>query len=68
MSICLFLGSEVSDMKYKLGQVVILNNNKTVMIISYNSENKKYFRCDTNDNSNNPDSFEFSKHDVLMTV
>lgn len=56
------------DMKYAIGNTVILISGKTVYIASYDKENRQYkgFLVETADDTQN--EVRFSESDVLMKI
>ena len=53
-------------MKYEAGNIVLLNDNRTVYIMSVNEESKTYSVFDTEDNSGK--LFSVSESDIMMYV
>ena len=51
-------------MKYKAGDIVLLNDDRTVYIMSVNEENKTYSVFDTNDDSGK--LFDVSESCIVM--
>ena len=51
-------------MKYKAGNIVLLNDDRTVYIMSVNEENKTYRVTDADNNSGK--LFDVSESDVMM--
>lgn len=51
-------------MKYKAGDIVLLNDDRTVYIMSVNEENKTYSVFDTNDDSGK--LFDVSESRIMM--
>lgn len=54
-------------MKYEIGRIVVLINEKTVYITNYDNKTKRYKGFDV-DNSNSQDEIVFSENEVVMTV
>lgn len=52
-------------MKYREGNIVLLNNNATVYIMAVNKEEQKYQVFDTEDSN---EVFEISENDIIMKV
>lgn len=53
-------------MKYKAGNIVLLNDDRTVYIMDVNEESKTYSVFDTEDNSGK--LFNVSESDIMMYV
>lgn len=56
---------ELVNMKYVEGNMVILNDNRSVYIISVDKKSKKYMVIDMDDSE---DMFEITDKDVLMKI
>ena len=54
-------------MKYEIGTVVILTNEKQVYITGYNQKTKKYEGFDI-ENSDSKKTITFTENQVLLTV
>ena len=50
-------------MKYKCGDILLLNNGKTVSVIAVNEQNREYSVVNTDDNN---EIFLIKEHDVFQ--